>query len=151
MSSEGKSNCRQSITEQIRFRASQLMPQLLKSFQPSKAFDLGLARYLVKPIQYRDAPVFILKENDPRFRHPYLNSSFASLTGYQPYLIYRKIAKNSQAPVPDRRFMIKAAITHREEPSDRIAVVEYVPSIFASVSRSRNASGKRDNPDNKPG
>ena len=43
------------------------------------------------------------------------------------------------------------AITRREEPSDRIAVVEYVPSIFASVSRSRNASGKRDNPDNKPG
>ena len=43
------------------------------------------------------------------------------------------------------------SITHREEPSDRIAVVEYVPSIFASVSRSRNASGKRDNPDNKPG
>ena len=60
------------------------------------------------------------------------------------------IKKIEAPPLVDGR-MIKPAITHREEPSDRIAVVEYVPSIFASVSRSRNASGKRDNPDNKPG
>ena len=62
-----------SITEQIRFGASQLVPQLLKSFQSSKTLDLGLARYLVEPIQYGNAPVFILKENDPRVRHPYLS------------------------------------------------------------------------------
>ena len=30
-----------SITEQIRFGASQLVPQLLKSFQSSKTLDLG--------------------------------------------------------------------------------------------------------------